>query len=300
MGEAIGFAACAEVPVVLVDVQRPGPSTHLPTRTAQGDLHFVMHASQGEFLRVVLTPGDYQELFDAGALALNLAEEFQIPVIILSDKFIADSMSSVTPFDAGAVRITRGKLMTQSELDQATAGGPYKRYLITPDGISPRALPGMPKGWHRATSYEHDEECYSLEDEATVNGQMTKRRAKLAALTLAVPPPVAWGPRDAPTVVVCWGSTKLIVQEAMALLEGGNPPLRAVHVRCPLPLNVAALEECLAGATRVLIVENNQTGQLADVLQEQLCRPFPHRINKFDGRQFFPEELARLLQEAAQ
>ncbi|UCE05954.1 MAG: 2-oxoacid:acceptor oxidoreductase subunit alpha, partial [bacterium] len=158
MVEALGLAGMTETPIVIVNAQRPGPSTGLATRTEQADLLFVLHASQGEFPRFILAPGTTKQCFEAGWRAFNLAEKYQTPAIILTDQFLATSNRTIEKkeLDFGSVKIDRGKLLSDANLDKFE--GEYKRHAYTKDGISPRALPGHPKSIFKTTSDEHNEE----------------------------------------------------------------------------------------------------------------------------------------------
>ncbi len=228
MVEALGFAGMCEVPVVCVNVQRPGPSTGLPTRTEQGDLQFVLHASQGEFPRIVVAPGDFEENFYLTFDAFNLAEKYQTPVIILSDKHLAESVKTVEPFKTEGLKVNRGKLLSQSELEKLIAQSQeylkskgmdslppktaeqwairgfngvapaenylspddnFMRYKLTEDGISYRTIPGMPGGIHRAATDEHDETGDLTENPDKRSLMVEKRARKLAGALAEIPAP---------------------------------------------------------------------------------------------------------------
>jgi 2-oxoglutarate ferredoxin oxidoreductase subunit alpha len=173
MTEGLGFAAMSECPIVVNVGQRPGPSTGLATHSSQGDLLFAIHASQGEFPRVVVAPGDLEECFELTKQAFNLAEKFQIPVIILTDKYLAESERDVEPFTEGVVPINRGKLLAEGEWSDE-----YKRYSLTDDGVSPRLLPGTMGAVINATSDEHKDTGYSSSDPKAVVDMVNKRFRK--------------------------------------------------------------------------------------------------------------------------
>jgi 2-oxoglutarate ferredoxin oxidoreductase subunit alpha len=178
MVEGLGLAGMTETPVVIVEGQRPGPSTGMPTRTEQGDLLFVLHASQGEFPRIVLAPGTVEECFHAGWRAFNLAEKYQCPVIILIDNFLANSVRTIErrDFHFEAVEVDRGELLTDEELDKLTED--YKRYAITETGISPRALPGHPKAVFVACSDEHTEDGHFEDEDPENRIRMVQKRLR--------------------------------------------------------------------------------------------------------------------------
>lgn len=237
MVEALGMAGMCEIPLVCVEVQRPGPSTGLPTRTEQGDLQFVLHASQGEFPRIVMAPGDFDECFYLTFDAFNLAEKFQLPVLILSDKHLAESVKTIEPFKTGHLKIDRGKLLSQEELDTLRAesekfleeiqkrepaitkeeilkirgfGGPsapenylspddnFLRYKFTDDGVSFRTIPGMRGGIHRAATDEHDETGDLTETEENRSSMVEKRARKLEEALKILPAPQLVGPDRKP------------------------------------------------------------------------------------------------------
>ena len=191
MVEALGMAAMSETPMVAALVQRTGPSTGLPTWTEQGDLRFALHASQGDFLRVVLAPGDVQECFFMTAEALNLAEKYQIPVLVLSDKHLSETMFSTKKFDVSKVKIERGKIA--GDLPALAPMTRWKRYELCEDGVSARAFPGMQNGIHVATSYEHDETGFSTESFPMRAKQVKKRAAKLTSILKEMKKPNIYG-----------------------------------------------------------------------------------------------------------
>ncbi|MGB9299973.1 MAG: 2-oxoacid:acceptor oxidoreductase subunit alpha, partial [Anaerolineae bacterium] len=207
MVEALGFAGMAEIPVVIVEGQRPGPSTGLATRTEQGDLLFVLFASQGEFPRIVLAPGTVEESFQAGWRAFNLAEKYQCPVIILSDTFLANSVRTLETdaLDFAGVQIDRGALLTDEDLDRLE--GEYLRYAYTESGVSPRALPGHPKAVFQATSDEHTPDGHITEEPEPRRRQVEKRLRKLEVALEDMDGPVRYGPPQAELTLIGWGST---------------------------------------------------------------------------------------------
>jgi len=219
MVEALGLAGITETPVVIVIAQRPGPSTGFATRTEQSDLLFAIHASHGEFPRIVLAPGTTQQCFEAGWRALNLAEKYQTPVIILTDQFLATSNRTIDrdELDFGAVTIDRGKLLSHDDLDKLE--GAYKRHLYTEDGISPRALPGHPAAIFRTCSDEHNE-FGEIVEAADVRIKMHgKRMKKLETARAEMNGPVLYGPRQAEITFLCWGSTVAPLQAAVIELN---------------------------------------------------------------------------------
>ncbi len=290
MVEALGMAAISETPIVVALAQRIGPSTGMPTWTEQGDLRFALHASQGDFPRVVLAPGDVQECFFLSAKAHNLAEKYQLPVIIMSDKNLSESVFSTERFDQSKVKIERGKIA--AELPPLPPNTRWKRYALTADGVSPRAFPGTKGGNHVATSYEHDETGFSSESFSMRVRQVQKRASKLKALMHELPPPAVYGPKDATVTLVGWGSMKLSALDALPELEKRGIKANFVHFTHLFPLDEAAVKKALAGSKKLLMIENNSTAQFAGVLWQYCGVRMDFHILKFDGRPFFPEQIA--------
>jgi 2-oxoglutarate ferredoxin oxidoreductase subunit alpha len=296
MVEGLGLAAMTETPIVLVDAQRPGPSTGMPTRTEQADLLFLLHASHGEFPRIVLAPGTIEECFHAGARAFNLAERYQTPVLVLTDAFQANSMRALDPtvLDFAGVTIDRGALLIPAELDVLTE--PYLRYKVTDSGISPRALPGHPKSVSMSASDEHREDGH-FEDEDPTNriAQTDKRMRKLEAARADIEPPVRYGPAQSQLTLVDWGSTYGPLRETVDRLnaEGGSANL--VHFCDLWPFPAEAARAALQDARRVVVVEGNATGQFELLLQAYAGVRADGHVRRYDGRPFTPEYiLARL------
>lgn len=323
MTEALGLAGITETPLVVVNVQRGGPSTGLPTRTEQPDLLFAIHASQGEFPRIVLAPGDITGCFEAGWRAFNLAERYQLPVIVLSDLFLAGSLQTVEleAFDIEAVPIERGELLTlstsQGDLKEgpsyeptersegeatkphAWEAGGYPRFAVTESGISPRPLPGDPNAVFSAPSDEHTEDGHITEEIHTRVRMMRKRmRKEQAALREEIQPPRRFGPEHAELTLVCWGSTTGAACEAAAALTDAGRPAAVLqfHDMWPFPAEatVAALET--AGLT--IGVEQNYTGQLAKLIRMMTGRNLDRRILAYDGRPFSPQEILTAVDRA--
>jgi len=274
MTEALSLAGQGELPMVIVESQRPGPSTGVPTYTMQGDLAFVVHAGHGEILRVVLAPGDADEAFYTTGLAMNLAWKFQIPAFVLSDKHLSESIFSFEA-DLGKVKPEKPLLWNNQ--------GEYKRYTDTQNGISPLAFPGNPSAIVKATSYEHDESGITTEEPEAIARMQRKRLRKRKALedelekyeTVNV-----YGNPDSKTALLCWGSTKGACIEVAEALD-----LKVVQPLILEPLPVEALKKALSGADKIIDVEVNATGQLAKLVAGHgFC--IDDMILRFDGRPF--------------
>jgi 2-oxoglutarate ferredoxin oxidoreductase subunit alpha len=287
MVEALGLAGMCEVPLVVVEAQRGGPSTGLPTRTEQSDLLFVLHASHGEFPRLLLAPTTVEACFDAGWRAFNLAEKYQTPVIVMSDELLASSLRTIDidAIDFDRVVIDRGSLLSQEDLDGLAE--PYKRHAFTTDGISPRAVPGHPKAIYATASDEHDEFGHITEDMENRKRMLEKRMRKLETARQDIEPPLRYGPQDAPIVLVGWGSTYGVLREAVDRLDG---EARLVQFQDLWPFPGEAAVEALQGGTPV-IVENNITGQFKTLLQAETCIQVEHTVSRYDGRPFSPKDV---------
>jgi len=290
MVEALGMAALAEAPIVAALVQRVGPSTGMPTWTEQADLKFALNASQGEFLRVVIAPGDMEECFYQSAEAFNLAEKYQLPVIIISDKFLAETFFSCERFDEKKVKIDRGKII--EDLPILEPNTRYKRYALSKDGVSPRVFPGTPNGMHVGTSYTHDETGFSTESFIMRTKQVDKRASKIKGLLKDLPAPKLYGPKKADVTLICWGSHKLPALDSLKLLEDAGVKANVLHFSFLFPLNKEKVAKALSGSGKTVMLENNSTGQFAGVLKEYCDFEPDFLLLKYDGRQFFAEQIA--------
>jgi 2-oxoglutarate ferredoxin oxidoreductase subunit alpha len=290
MVEALGMAALSETPIVAVLVQRIGPSTGMPTWTEQGDLRFALHASQGDFLRVVLAPGDVEECFMLGHDAFNIAEKHQLPVIIISDKFLGESVFSSERFNEGKLKIERGKIV--DKLPELPPNTRYKRYELTKNGVSPRVFPGTPNGMHVGTSYEHDETGFSTESFIMRTKQVDKRAAKLKGLLKDLPGPKLHGPKEADVTIVCWGSHKLPALDALGIFKKNGFSANVLHFSHLFPLDKDKLLKAFGKCKKTVMVENNSTGQFTGMLKQYCDYEPDFVILKYDGRQFFAEQIA--------
>lgn len=291
MVEAYGLAAITETPLVIVNVQRAGPSTGLPTRTGQDDLQFVLTASHGDFPRLVIAPGTVEQCFEAGYRAFNLAEKYQTPVIVLSDTLLSNQMRTVekSAIDFQQVTIERGSFLAGSDLD--SLAGPYERYALTESGISPRAMPGHPNAVFMADSDEHTTFGVLTEDAAVRTAQMDKRMHKEAVAAREMRMPVWYGPRGADVTLVGYGSTWGAIQEAVDTLNAQGLNVNGLQFIDMFPLDEDALTAQLAQARRLIVVEQNYSGQLASHIRRLTGRKADGRVNKYDGRPLSPREI---------
>lgn len=284
MVEGVSLAGMIEVPIVIDLGMRVGPATGMPTWTEQGDLLFTIHAGHGEFPKIVLAPADATEAYDLTVKAFNLAEEFHVPVFILTDKYLNESQWCVKASDLkGDVPINRGKVMTPGVEDSTES---FRRYdLTSPDGVSERSFPGMKGGQYIANSYEHDETGMVSEDSAKRVAMVERRLKKLHAIKKVMMPPVVYGNQSSQTVIVTWGSTLGPVLQAMQ----GNA--RIIHFPWLYPFPGDMTKDLLTGATRVIDIEQNATGQLASLIQAETGIEITEKLLKYDGRPWLPEEI---------
>ncbi|MBX5326534.1 MAG: 2-oxoacid:acceptor oxidoreductase subunit alpha [Candidatus Bathyarchaeia archaeon] len=298
MSEALGMMGMTELPVVIVMGQRPGPSTGLPTYSAQGDLRFVIHAGQGEFPRVVIAPGDIEECFYETMRAFNWAEKYQMPVILLTDKYLVESQRSVEPFDINRVKIERGAIITGQYTEQEE----YKRHKITETEVSPRAFPLTKGAIVRTSADEKDEYGYTTEDPELTTKNADKRMRKLVCLTKeleerGIETVKFYGPEDAQATIISWGSTKGPLLEAMKLLSRENIAVNYLQIIYLHPFPARKVAKILGTAKKTIAIEHNVTSQLSSLIRDNNLRDVDHKILKYDGRPFNPGALTQKIKE---
>jgi len=287
MVEGLGFAGVSESGIVVGVFTRPGPATGLPTWTEQSDLRFVIHASQGEFPRVVLAPGDQTDAFEMAWQAFNLADQLQTPVILLADSYLCDNRQSTPMFDTSKVTIDRGELQCTGTVSD------YARYKVTDSGVSPRALPGVEGAQQIVNSYEHDEHGWGSPGEEAVNrvAQNEKRLRKLKLAETLVPAPVEFGPREADVSILLFGTTKMPVLEAAKWLAEEGIAANVLQLKTVWPFPSPVVREFLERSKRSMVVELNATGQLEGLIREHCLRDVSHCLNRYDGRPISPEQV---------
>jgi len=291
MVEALGLSGMAEIPLVVIDVQRPGPVTGLPTRTEQSDLKFVISASQGEFPRMVIGLRNSQDAFYQTMRAFNLAEKYQIPVIILSDQYIGDASATVMPFDPTKIKLAE-------PLKQYADKEEYLRYKYTDSGISPRLIPGQTKHLVIIDSDEHDEKGWITESAEVRTKMVDKRMKKLEGLKRELQEPEFIGSDSFETLIIGWGSTWGPINEAITLLNKGEKAKYAALVFGDFyPLPDRLLQEKAKQAKCIINIEQNATGQLAGLIREKTGIVCSDSILKYDGRQISGEEIADMIQK---
>ncbi len=299
MSEGLGLSAQAEIPVVVIDCQRAGPSTGVPTKTEQGDLWQMLGAAFGDYPRVIAAPLDIADCFTLMPEIFNVTDRFQCPGIVLCDLLLSEGRLSVDPAVLDfAPRVDRGELITSNGSGD---GEPYKRYKITPSGVSPRVIPGVPGHTHVVSSDEHDEDGVLISDVYTNHAKrramMEKRMRKVEGIAAAVAPPQMLGPEDADVTLVGWGSTYGVIQEACELLREQRITANHLPIRWLVPLHGDVILGLLGKARHTIIVENNFSGQFARYLRSETSYVANGHIRKYDGEPFFPEHIVAAVKE---
>ncbi len=304
MTEGLGMSAMMETPVVVIDVQRAGPSTGVPTKTEQGDLWQMLGAAFGDYPRLIAAPLDIGDCFKMIPEMFNLVDRYQCPGLVLCDLLLSEGRLSVQPkdLDFGAA-IDRGELITKSNGTSSggATNGAYKRYLITESGISPRAIPGVPGHVHTAATDEHQEDGVLISDEFTNpvkrRAMMEKRMRKVTGIEAAVPAPVLLGLRNAEVTLIGWGSTKGVIEEACELLNEQGISANQLQVRWLVPLHGDAILGILKESRHTIIVENNFSGQFARYLRSETSFVPNGHIRKYDGEPFMPHHIVEAVKE---
>lgn len=265
MNETVSFCGVANLGVVFYLVSRPGPATGLPTWTAQGDLLHAINSGHGEFPKIVLAPGNQQESFDLAVESLNLAAKFNVPVILLSDKFISESGASL------------------SDLSK------IKSKIIA----SAKPTPGSPGTEYMANSYEHDDQGFATEDSEVVQRNITTRLKLIEKIKTSTPKPLLFGSSTAKKLIISWGSVSSTILETLRNLENSSE-FAFLQLRTLWPLN-NNIELLVKPFKEKIVIENNATSQLTTLLKSQFDFHPTKTILKSDGRPFFPEEIKKLI-----
>jgi len=314
MSEAIGMAGMIETPVVCVDVQRAGPATGVPTKTEQGDLWQLLGAGQGDYPRIIVAPASQIELFHTIPELFNLVDKYQCPGLVLADLLISEGTASIEPGDLNFnPKIERSELIFPNGNGNGNGNGDanpfggyndntYLRYRNTPSGISPRAVPGVPGHIHIAATDEHDEDGTLISDEFTnpiKRRMMVEKRARKMETVLAqIAPPKLFGPESAEVTLVGWGSTQGVIREAVEQLASEHGIVaNQLQVKWIVPFHAEAIGRLLSGSRRVIIVENNYSGQFARYLRSETGFAAHGHIRKYDGEPFRPHHIVDAVKE---
>jgi 2-oxoglutarate ferredoxin oxidoreductase subunit alpha len=288
MVEGLGLAGMTETPAVIVVAQRAGPSTGLPTRTEQADLRFVIHAAHGEFPRAVFAPGNAEQAFYLMGKAFNVAEKYQTPVIVLGDQHVNDSFYTLDELDLSQIKIDRGKVVFD---DAILSVNEYRRYARHDSGISPRILPGQSEAVLYADSDEHTEAGHITESALVRQQMMRKRMTKLEGMRDEMEQPEIYPLEESDIALVGWGSTYGAMKEAVDILNGDGVRAQMLHFREVYPFPSISLSDRISEKATVFAVENNYTGQFADLFSYETGIPIFHKILKYDGRPFSAEKI---------
>jgi 2-oxoglutarate/2-oxoacid ferredoxin oxidoreductase subunit alpha len=286
MTEALSLSGMAELPIVIVLGQRPGPSTGLPTYSAQTDLHFALNAGQGEFVRFVAAPGDAEEAYYWSAISMNISWAYQIPSIILSDK---DMGESVFNFDLNSV-----SQLPEEKPYMRDRKSPYKRYLVTQNGVSPLAFPPVKNEIIKVNSYEHDEFGITTEAPGEAIRMQEKRLSKEKLLAEEIEGMKAvnvYDDKDKDAALLCWGSNKGVCLEI-----GKKLGIKVIQLIVLNPFPIKEFKQALSGVKRLISVENNATAQLARLVNNYGIS-VNEKILKYDGRPFSVEGLEKKVKE---
>jgi len=290
MVEALSMSGITELPIVVFISQRPGPATGMPTWTEQAELLFAIHGGHGEFPKIVLAPGDHQEMVELTLQAFDLADIYQLPVIVMSDMLLSESHRSI-PYDEIQAKIkkyipNRGKLV--SSADES-----YKRYLMTDDGVSPRLVPGGVKTFYQANSYEHLEDGHTTESDVERIKQVDKRARKIKTYLSNhfIIPTTIGDIQKAQTVFVGWGSTKGVANEAVKKAKEMRKDVAYIHFSYLYPLDKNKIKTLFSDSSKqYILVENNSEGQLGKLLQMEVGISFENKILRYDGRPLAVEQ----------
>ena len=292
MAEALGWAGINEVPVVISLYQRAGPSTGLPTRHEQGDLTFAINAGHGEFPRIVLASGDIEESFYDTIKVFNLADRYQMPVIHLLDKAIANSVTTCKNFDVSKIGIHRGSMVKEITDKDKGAAGNYLRFKLSDDPISPRVVLGTKDAIFWNTGDEHTEEGHISEDPELRVQMMDKRMNKLQVALKEIPDEdkaVAYGGGD--IAIISWGSTKGAILDMMEKLAAEGTKIKFIQVRLMNPFPSELVNSMLKGVKTVIDIEMNYTGQLGSLVRQHVGREVDFKIVKYNGRPISLDEV---------
>lgn len=298
MMEAIGLSGMTEQPLVIVDTQRGGPSTGLPTKQEQSDLMQMIYGTHGEIPKVVIAPSTGKEAFYDTIQAFNIAEELQCPVILLSDLQLSLGKQTVEPFDYESIEVRRGKLLSGETISESEDKAYFKRYALTEDGVSPRVLPGMKNAIHHVTGVEHDETGKPSEAAGNRKNQMDKRMKKIENIRFDEPVYTNAPHEEADVLLVGFNSTRGVLEELQRSFNEQGIKTNHAHIRLIHPFPAEEMMNHVQSAKKVLVVENNATGQLASILKMNVGGH--HKIQsvlRYDGTPFLPRQLETQVKE---
>src|SRR5579872_538935 len=307
MTELIGYASMAEIPVVIVDAQRAGPSTGMPTKMEQSDLSFALNASHGDTPRMVVAPASVADCYGLMVTAFNMAERYQMPVLFLTDQSLTARVESVerSVFQPMAIehRLTANNNGQNGHNGNGHANASevahtFARYAYTASGVSATSTPGFGALPYVATGLEHDEHGHPDYEPEDHTAMMEKRYRKLETAAEELPQPERYGDADATIGIIGWGSTEGTIQEAVDRARARGYKVAALHPRILSPLPDRAIRAFISSVDKVIIPENNYSGQLANLLGGKYGLQ-ASRLNKFGGIPFTAGEILRKIEEVA-
>ncbi|MGI0091652.1 MAG: 2-oxoacid:acceptor oxidoreductase subunit alpha [Nitrososphaerales archaeon] len=290
MTEGVGHAGEAEVPIVVVECQRVGPSTGEPTKNEQSDVNQVVYGSHGEFPRLVIAPGTPADCFCMTNQAMNLAEKYQLPVFLLLDQALCQNSASIPPFDLSGVNVDRGKFASEDILSKLDV---YKRYEFTHDGVSLRSIPSQEGGESQVTGNEHNEFGLVSTDNTNRLRMMRKRMTKLENSKKDLPRGNNVGPEEARIGIIGFGSTYGPITESMSQLSEKGIHVKFHQIRTIWPILEEDVQSFVDSVDAVFVVENNYQGQLATLIRGAIDNSSGkiQSVTKFDGTSFKPREI---------
>jgi 2-oxoglutarate ferredoxin oxidoreductase subunit alpha len=290
MTEMLGLASMAEIPAVVIDCQRSGPSTGMPTRHEQGDLNIAVYGAHGEVQRVVLAPTSLMDCFWVTIDAFNLSEEFQMPAIVLQDTVLAVRTESIPRPDLSKVEVVNRRTFAYKDggdgYDATSGPERYLRYQITSDGVSPMAIPGTPGGAYVATGLEHTQAANTTSDARTHSAMTEKRFLKLEGVLKKAPPAHEYGDPSAEIGFLTWGSTLGVVCEAIDRLAAQGIKAHALAPRMVWPLPTHQIDPFLRNKRTIIVPEVNYTGQFAQLLRAHYQNVEFKSLNVYGGQPF--------------
>ncbi len=292
MMEAIGLSGMTETPLVIINTQRGGPSTGLPTKQEQSDLMQMIYGTHGDIPKIVVAPTDAEDAFYLTMEAFNLAEQYQCPVIVLSDLQLSLGKQTVEKLDYNRIEIKRGEII-QSDIEREEDDkGYFKRYALTSNGVSPRPIPGVKGGIHHITGVEHNEEGKPSESASNRQQQMEKRMRKIEQLLIESLVEANLQHEDADILYIGFISTKGAIQEGSNRLNQQGIKVNTIQIRQLHPFPTSVIQDAVNKAKKVVVVEHNYQGQLASIIKMNVnIHDKIENYTKYDGTPFLPHEI---------
>lgn len=292
MTETVSLAGMIECPLLICVAQRPGPATGLPTWTCQSDLDLAIYSAHGEFTRLVVAVADPFDAFDLTQHAFNYAEKFQIPVILLTEKGIAETHWTIPMYEQGKIAIERG-LVEGEELKSLVN---EDRYRLCENGISKRWAPGSSDAYYFANSDEHLEDGSLTEDAEPSRKMIEKRMNKMKTLLDDLPEPEIFGEKNGADIsFIGWGSSKNVMRDIIKGYAEKGVKVNYLHYSFVFPLKIEVLKKFFKENKNVNLIEGNYQGQLGNLIEAKTDLKFKNRLLKYDGRPFYLNDLEKFI-----